>query len=546
MPTENRGPAPQGTETDPAQMIQTGFDKLGEKLNEAITASRGAPPAEPTETPETPAAPDATPPETTPAPTVDLTPLKADFDGVRSAVTEAMEKTTGQMTELQEKVIGMEQQIIQNRAPAIVTSRAAPALFEALIASDAYKNEFSRGAIGRVENLPSILLEELTAYEQRASTPTIIGSTAVGDATTPYYRPGIVEYPMERYGLWEFMNKMTTDREKVEILKESEESGKGGVMNTLEVAIDGAPTAKTTCTLYNSEGFEGGMYVSFHLAASTPRILLVSNDKATGILTFATDALTFDAAIGTKVTAEAVGATTEEALKPYGYMDVTMVEEVLKTLATMLKVTVQRMKLAPQLLQWMQTKLVKAVKRAYSWHCLYGDDAQAGQLAGFFSETGLQTFVWSTGGVTGDNRVDAILKAISLIVSDGMIGLVMNKNEWQNIVLTKGTDGHYISRDFGPVSIVDEGPGRRRIGPHPVELDPTCRYVAGTTSHVLAADFQNCHELYINPNLASFDLGMIDDDFEKNIRRARYEESAQNAILSTLNYVQINLDAAPA
>jgi len=542
MAIENRGPAPQTP--DPAAMIQTGFDKLGEKLDEAITASRSAPPEPPADKQAETTTPDTTPPEPTPAPAVDLTPLKTEFDGVRSAVDKYREATTGQVTELKEKLIGMEQQIKQNQAPAIITSRATPAIFDALTNSDVYKNELSRGSIGKVENLPSILLEEL---EQRASTPTTIGSTEVGGMLVPYYRPGIVEYQVERYGLWELMNKMTTDAEKVEIMKESEASGRAAVMNTLEVEIDGDPTPKTTCTLYNSEGFEAGMLVRFHLAASTPTLPLVSKDDATGVLTFATSAITFDAAVGTKVTAEAVGATAEEALKPYGYMDVSVTEETLKTLATMLKVTVQRMKLTPMLLQWMQSKLMSAVKRSYSFHCLHGDDSAAGTLAGFLNEVGLQTFTWSTDGVVGDNKIDAILKAIyTLIVSDGPIGICMNKQEWINILLLKGTDGHYISKTFGPVAVVDNGPGQRRLGAFPVELDPSCRYTAGTTSQVLCADFANAHELYINPRMTSFELGMINDDFELNIRRARYEEMAQNCILSTRNYCLVDLDAAPS
>jgi hypothetical protein len=543
MSTENRGPTPQTP--DPAAMIQTGFDKLGQMFEEAI-ASRGAPPEPETpETPETPAAapPDAVLPEPTPAPDVILTPLKTEFDGVRSSVATAVGAMKEQNDKMVEKLIGLEQQIKQNRAPAVITSRNSPALFEALTSSDVYKNELSRGGLGKVENLPSILLEEL---EMRASTPTTIGSTEVGGMLVPYYRPGIVEYQIERYGLWELMNKMTTDAEKVEIMKESEASGRAAVMNTLEVAIDGDPTAKTTCTLYNSEGFEAGMLVRFHLAASTPTLPLVSKDDATGILTFATDAITFDAAIGTKVTAEAVGATAEEALKPYGYMDVSVTEETLKTLATMLKVTVQRMKLTPMLLQWMQSKLMSAVKRSYSFHCLHGDDSAAGTLAGFLNEVGLQTFTWSTDGVVGDNKIDAILKAIyTLIISDGPIGICMNKAEWINILLLKGTDGHYISKTFGPVAVVDNGPGQRRLGAFPVELDPSCRYTAGTESQVLCADFANAHELYINPKMTSFELGMINDDFELNIRRARYEEMAQNCILSTRNYCLVDLDTAP-
>lgn len=356
----------------------------------------------------------------------------------------------------------------------------------------------------------------------------------------PYRRPGMITYLQDEHGLWDFLNKQPVTSEKVEITKETEASEYGYTFTTLAAALTGGTTPTNVCTVNNAEGIEAGMFVRFVLASATHRRKIVGVNKATKVLTFDTDTIDFDAPIDSKVCVEGIGATAEKGKKPYGFLEAVAKTESLKTIATMLGITVQRMRYLPRLERWMRTKLKDRVKKVYAWHCLYGDGSLDGQLAGFFTDPACQTFVWSTDGELGDTRLDALLKAAAMIPGGGPIGLVLNSDDWLKTVLTKGDDGHYVSREFGPVRIIDQGPGRRWLGGYPVGIEDIL-----VPGDALAANFKKAHELFINPRLAAFALGMINDDFETNKRRARYEEASLNSIQRTQAYTQITLDQKP-
>lgn len=590
-PPQNRAPAPGGMpanpNADPMQAIEDGFAAMNQRIDSLVAPAAGSPgtpvappvtppaadtraagdapttpPVVPPVTPTAPApvTPTAVPPVTPAAPTPPpadtrapvtppVTPTAAPL-APAPAMADFQQRFDTGMAGVNERLIGMEQRLIQSRAPAAIIRPGGCACHETLIASDQYRQDWTRGVGSRVDHLPSILIEELMGpggQQQRASAAEILGSAELAGMSNSYYRPSIVQWATQRYGLWEFLNKKTTDRERIEIIKETETSGRAAVYTEVKTAIDGDPTAKTTCEVDNAEGFEGGMMVSFPtVAGGNVSLRLVSVNKSTAVLTFATDAITFDLAVDEPVVCESIGVTEEEALKPYSYMAVEVQEETLRMIAVMLAITVQRMKLAPELLTWMQTHLRGRVKKSYSYHCLYGTDTNAGQLAGFFSETGAKTLIWSSGTPVGTNMIDAIYMAADLILTGGQIGVGMHPKQWTQIVLLKDNNGQYLSPTYGPVKIVDMGPGARWIGQFPVEVDPHFHYTAGTESDVLVADFMNAHELYINPNLSAFEIGLINDDFELNIRRPRYEEAAVNAIINLNAYVWLDLDAAPA
>lgn len=75
---------------------------------------------------------------------------------------------------------------------------------------------------------------------------------------------------------------------------------------------------------------------------------------------------------------------------------------------------------------------------------LYGDGSSP-NLQGIATHDDVQSYSWSS-GILGDNRLDAIRRAMALgrIAGYPANGVVMHPNDWATFELLKGEDGHYI------------------------------------------------------------------------------------------------------
>jgi hypothetical protein len=365
---------------------------------------------------------------------------------------------------------------------------------------------------------------------------TVLASSELGAAAVPVYREGILEKLQEAMDVASRLPYIPMPgAESYIIRKETVKSREGVTHTTLDVDIDGDPTPKTTATLTSVDGLAAGMYVTF-FATSAHRKKVVSFVPSTGVVTFATDALDFDMSAGGDVTFANYGTTAEEASKPYGFLEVESVTKSFQTLATIIALTNQRLNAAPSLNAWVQGKLRERARRNLSWHVLYGTGTNS--LDGFASESGAQTYAWSTGS-TGDNRLDAMVRAASMIVGMGVVTFVMNKNDLFKLMLLKGSDGHYINSErFGTIPITGVS-GQIYIGPYAVVVDD-----AVEVDEFFAIDFANASEL-VDQQTSQLLFGYINDDFEKNIIRARYEDALIHAILSTDAYVYGSWDNAP-
>jgi len=320
--------------------------------------------------------------------------------------------------------------------------------------------------------------------------------------------------------------------------KETAKSLTGYCHTTLAVEIDGAPTPKTTTTFTSVDGFVPNTYVRFFAAGGMARKLIVSINTGTKVVTFDTDDLDFDAAVGIDITSEQFGATVESGTKPYGFLEMEQVTVNLKMLSELIGVTVQRLNAAPTLDAWIRQKLPTRMRRNIAWHLLYGVVANDGELAGFASDTDVQTYLWNS-GIVGDNRADAMLKAALLVVSDN-ITFVINKRDLMLLRTMKTTtDGHYLlSGDFGRVKFEKVGTTWVLDG-YPIIVSD-----AVIDGDFFAIDFAQASEL-LDQQSSELTFGWIDDQFAKNEITVRYEENLAHAILSTAAYVYGQWNSAP-
>lgn len=383
-------------------------------------------------------------------------------------------------------------------------------------------------------------IASLTAMGIKAADPVSIAD--VSGVNLQAYRPGVFT---ERDWAMDLLSRLpktiVKNATSYVIPRETTASRYGAITSTLSANLDGDPTAKSTATFTDVDGFSAGMVVRFYNA--TGGVLgmakIVSIDTATKIVTFVTDSLTWDATATWRVTSENYGYVAEEGTKPSGWVGTTNLEYSLRTLPTIIPTTVQALNTIQGLQAMIEGKLPLRFSRNMSYHIQYGVTA-SGQLQGFRTYAGAdaQSYSWS-GGTIGDNRVDALFRAINMIPWTAPISVIMSQVDLPALLLLKGGDGHYIqSTSFGALTMMQVG-GSWFLGPWELVFD-----YSTTSGDFTAVNFSEASE-FVDQDTASLLWGYIDDDFAINVIRARYEATVCHAIKSGQNFVIGEWDNAP-
>jgi hypothetical protein len=356
-----------------------------------------------------------------------------------------------------------------------------------------------------------------------------IDESLVGVLDEHYLRPGVIELLRDRIGLMDVVNIVPQiSSQHYDYLIETAESQTAVVGTKLAADIDGDPTPKTTCTVENSEGFTPGVAVLFYTSGGVESKVLVSKDDPTGVLTFATDDLDFDAATGDKVTTEEMLATEEAALKPAGYLAVEEETVKLQTIATWVRTTRQRLQYsnAANLAAWIDGRLPVRWRESMEWHLLRGSGSN-GQLHGFLNAGILpagQTDQWTDLNL-GDTRADLILWSGTQIPGEPRIVCVLNKLDWFKIINYKASDGHYVQNLAEGPRVINT-PGLKAVGDIQVVLS---RKVLEHEGLVFAPDFAS----EVVPGASEMWTGYVNDDRIRNKETHLYEADAANAITDT-------------
>lgn len=382
---------------------------------------------------------------------------------------------------------------------------------------------------------------EYSIHSRERKAAVTLGAAELGPLLVPFHRTSVVEPLVESSGFASLIPRIPVGgRDTYDFRRETDASSLGYVTTTIGAAV--APT-DTSVTVGDTNGFVEDTVVRFFVGGSVFTHYVSIADATTLDLLDAPGGSPAQAGFtsvsgGERVTSENYGVTAENAEKPFGWLEFETVTVTLKTIATVLGLTQQRMDSLAQFDRFVEGKLVMRHNRNLSYQLLYGDDG-ANELAGLASETGVMTYAWST-GVTGDTRADAVLRAMDEIHDDNQLIVTMNKRDWTRIMLEKSSsDGHYINTNRGPVLLVDS-PGRRFLGPILVNLDGACR-----EGDFFLVDHSQASE-WPDAEASGFAMGFINDDFIYNRLKVRYEDKLNQAILATSAYVHGSWDAPPA
>jgi hypothetical protein len=486
----------------------------------------------------------------------DLSPLKTEMEGLRSNLEDLAKKSAEVLKSNETQADLVEG--FRARIDAIDTALQAPGAagpqVPKTVGEQIFESEGFRAFIKDPKNIkkfshelsnalfgPASIVALLGASGSKAAP--VLGSAELGAMDYSARRQEVVSPALESVDAFMPLIPVvpTPGTELYDYRKETVASVTGFIRTTLAAAIDGDPTPTDTCTVADSSHLLVGTFLRFFDVDGNllGRHAIVTNTVATGVLTFATDSLDFDAAIGDNVTAEQWGSTEESEAKPYSYLAAEAVQVVLKTIALNIATTRQRLNSSAGLDAWIRRVLPVRWRRNVAWQLLYGDATAAGapQLAGFATESGVQTYSWSAGTV-GDNRADAVLRAALLVVGENM-SLVINKRDLLALRLMKTSTNDYImSPNFGKIALEKMGMQWFLDGMPIIVSD------AVVDGDFFLIDFAEASEMP-DQGTSSLEFGLINDQFIRNEITVRYEATIAHAILDVTRYVYGTWDNTP-
>ena len=140
----------------------------------------------------------------------------------------------------------------------------------------------------------------------------------------------------------------------------------------------------------------------------------------------------------------AAATVAEKDEKPEAKIEFSIESETVKTIAHWLPATRQIIDDATQLRNYIDQRLIYGLKLEEDEQILYGDGTGS-NLQGIMTDSDVQEYDWS-GGETGDTKIDAIRRAMTkaLVAEYPVSGTVIHPNDWEDIELLKGNDGHYL------------------------------------------------------------------------------------------------------
>ena len=471
----------------------------------------------------------------------EVTRLKASVDAVTATVADIPGAYEGLIKSLTDRVDELQ------TGAALMGSKAADqpsgimSITKDIMESDVYKSIFDADGnrsqmVAQAGNWSApTTVKSYTAARYKAASPVVISDMAGGNLTN--YRPGTItarEFEMSLMG--RIPTQVIQNATTVSIDKETLPSRYGAWKSELAATLT---ATASTATFTDVEGLMVGSTVKFWSATDTllGASVVVSMNTSTNVVTFTTNSLTWNGTIGWKVSSENYAAIAEEAGKGYGFVGTAATTFTMKMLPSIIATTVNAINTVEGLQALIERKMPLRDMRNMSRHLLYGDDS-APQLQGLRPYTGAQSSLWSS-GVTGDNQLDAVMRAANLIPWGVQLSCIMSQSDLPALYLLKGSDGHYLrTGNFGMVPLTNVG-ASWFLGPIELVFDFAC-----ASGDFTVINFSGASEI-ADQNTSSLMWGYINDDFIKNIIRARYEATRAHVILDTNEYVVGEWDAAP-
>jgi HK97 family phage major capsid protein len=228
------------------------------------------------------------------------------------------------------------------------------------------------------------------------------------------------------------------------------------------------------------------------------------------------------------------GPQIEGEPKAESTIEFEIVQDTVKTLAHYIKATRQIIADQSTLLDYINSRLLTGIDLEEDNQLLYGDGL-AGSMLGIMETIGVQEYSWSDGPV-GDTKIDAVRRAMlkARVAEYPISGVVLHPDDWADIELTKGGDGHYIW-----VSVPQGGEMR-------LWRAPVVETTAIESGEFLTGAFGLGAAVWDRENATIRIADQHDSDFVKNLWTILAEKRLALTVYRPEAFVKGEFDEAPA
>lgn len=348
--------------------------------------------------------------------------LVQDLDAL---VKQISQDIVGEQEKMNERIIELEKEKNRLGFPEDTDLRDLGTVFTE---SDRYK-EMREKNILRCDNV------EVGSFHKKELTS---AATSAGSLVEAQRIAGIWAPPDRALLLRDLMTVARTGSNALEFVRET------GFFNFYTTLTADAAAAQKVVTLANTVGLYAGLTVTLLEAALTEEIVIDTVDSNTQITAVDNLANSYTAANTPTATSGFFGGTPEGQLKPEMNLEYTLISTSVRTLAHWIPVTRQILEDAAQLRQTINQRLIYGLKLSEEEQLLYGDGAGE-NLQGLLTMANRQQLSWSN-TPSGSTQIDAFRRAINLakVAQYPVSGAMLHDDDWMEIELLKGEDGHYI------------------------------------------------------------------------------------------------------
>lgn len=249
---------------------------------------------------------------------------------------------------------------------------------------------------------------------------------------------GIIESPRQERTLRDLIRKANTKASSVSYVESV------GYANLAAVLTTQASSSATTIVVDSVSGFYVGQTITLSQGKTN------EEDAVVSVITESTNTITLEDALGNThaalsiVSADKFVFTPETKIKPRAKIGFEAKTAAVKTLAHWVPITKQALDDLDGLQSYIEGELLEGLKDVEEWQILFGDGS-GDQLEGIMTNSRIGQYAWAN-GVASDTKVDALRRSITLAHASKYRPdtIVLSIEDWEDIELNKGFDGHYI------------------------------------------------------------------------------------------------------
>lgn len=367
-------------------------------------------------------------------------------------------------------------------------------------------------------------------------------ATSGGALTEPFLISQPFRAPIRSLVLRDLIPRNTINTDSLEYIEQTQFNYLYGEVRTTTgigaVTVQLKTPAADGSEFGAAHGFYDGQSVTFQAGtASEETLVIASVDADAGTFDVTT---TIDHGAGSAVTADDYVYTPETFLKPRSRATFARQTENVKTLATSMPVSRQVVRDSTLLATMLNTQLIESLRLTEESQMLYGAGG-ADQLLGFFNNPNVQTYAWSS-GVTGDTKIDAIRKGMTLaqLAHFPVDAILVHPTDWQDMELTK--DGAGGSANSGAYVLPNVPTSAAQPMLFRVPVIPSTALQPGDC--LLGAFAIGC-ALWDREEANIRIADQHEDFFARNMELVLAEERMLFAVYYPESFVAVDFDAAP-